>query len=128
VSWLARRAEEGKPGVTCPPKKDPGALNVEYKREYLSEYAHLGDETNSSIAVRLREGMDKIFFEETKTRLLDRLEKALGPEGARRYGVVDDGRRPKQFRIAVPRGNIRRLDWTISAGTSKLAKTSSRTQ
>ncbi len=126
LSWLARRAKANKPGVTCPEKKGAAALNSEYSREYLSEYAHLGDEVDSSTATRLAEGMDKTFFEEIKAKLLGRLRDALGPEGVRRYGIGDDGCRPKRYRIAVAPENILWLDRTDFTETGKLAKSSSR--
>jgi CRISPR-associated protein (TIGR02584 family) len=105
LSWLARRAQNGQPRVECPPKGDPD----KYAREYLREYANLADDTDSDTARGLRSGMDKTFFEQTKSKLHSALLDALGPEGARRYGVVGDGRRPQSYCIAVPPGNIRWL-------------------
>ena len=115
LSWLARRAKEGCPDVECP---SDGAPEPEYSRQYLSEYAHISDEMNSRTARRLKKakGMEKSFFEETKSRLNGRLKAALGPEGVHRYGVMDDGRRPKRFRIAVPAENIRWAGWDVPAG------------
>jgi len=121
MSWLARRAKQGRPGVRCPEGKGPNALNKDYAREYLGEYAHLSDEANSSIATRLRNGMDKIFFEEIKAKLLGRLREGLGPEGAQRYGVVGEGR-PKVFRIPVPAESIHWLDRTGHAEAASLRK------
>ncbi|MBI4468129.1 MAG: TIGR02584 family CRISPR-associated protein [Acidobacteria bacterium] len=103
LSWLARRARAGKPGIKCPEKSE---LNLEYKHEYLSEYAHLGDELNSSIAMRLGAGMDKAFFEQTKSKLHRVLKDTLGPEGVRRYGVRDNGHRPRLYSIAAPPESI----------------------
>jgi CRISPR-associated protein (TIGR02584 family) len=116
VSWLARRAQKEQI-VECPPD---GAPDSGYAREYLFEYGHLGDDTDSLTAKGLRKGMDKAFFEQTKSRLHRILRDALGPEGPRRYGVVDDGQRPKRYRIAVPPENILWLDWAVCTG--KLAK------
>jgi CRISPR-associated protein (TIGR02584 family) len=121
VSWLAHRAKREQP-VESPPD---GAPDTAYAREYLIEYAHLGDDTGSETAKGLRKGMDKTFFEQTKSRLHRALRESLGPEGPRCYGVLDDGRRPKQYRIAVPPENIRWLDWTTAAEGGKLAKTRS---
>jgi hypothetical protein len=105
LSWLARRAKNGHPDVECPPKGEPD----NYAREYLREYAHLADDMGSETAKGLQKSMDKTFFEQTKSRLRGALSKTLGPEGARRYGIVDNGGRPKRFRIAVPAKNIRWL-------------------
>jgi hypothetical protein len=105
LSWLARRARSGQPEVESPPKGDP----EKYAREYLSEYANLGDDMNSDTADGLQKGMDKAFFEQTKSKLRRTLQDALGPEGARRYGIVDNGSRPKLYRIALPAKNIRWL-------------------
>lgn len=103
LSWLARRAKETRPDVECPPD---GAPEPEYAREYLLEYANLADDTDGATASGLRRGMDKTFFEQTKSRLRRALQEALGPEGMRRYGVVDNGKRPKRYRIAVPVENV----------------------
>lgn len=106
LSWLARRAKEGQPDVECP---SDGVPESEYAREYLGEYANLSDDVDSATARRLRraKGMDKTFFEQTKSRLRRKLQDALGPDGMRRYGVVDDGNRPKKYRVAVPAESIR---------------------
>lgn len=108
LSWLARRAKRGRPEVCCP---NDGSPEEQYMREYLEEYADMGDDVYGVTARRLREskGMDKAFFEQTKSRLKGRLREALGPDGVHRYGVLDHGRRPKRFRIAVPPENIRWL-------------------
>ena len=103
LSWLTRRAKAGRPEVSCP---SDGVPEAEYAREYLVEYAEVGDDMGSSTAKRLEKGMDKAFFGETKSKLHRRLKEALGPEGVRRYGVVGDGRRPQTYRVAVPAEKI----------------------
>ncbi|HWP84870.1 MAG TPA: CRISPR-associated ring nuclease Csm6 [Terriglobia bacterium] len=128
LSWLARRAKQGRAEVECPPD---GVPDPNHAQEYLAEYAHLGDEVNSATGRRLLKarGMEKSFFNETKSRLHAALRKALGPEGALRYGIADDGRRPRRFRIAVPVESIRWLGGDLAAETakdSKLAESSSR--
>jgi CRISPR-associated protein (TIGR02584 family) len=122
LSWLASCAKEGRPDVQCPPD---GAPDRQYAEEYLCQYAHLGDDLDSATANRLRKekGMDKTFFEQTKSKLRRKLKEALGPEGMRRYGIVDDGNRPKRYRIAVPAENIRWLG-QAPAPDGKLAKSS----
>lgn len=126
MSWLARRAKLGHLDVECP---SDGVPDSEYAREYLQEYAHLGDDTASATAKRLRKGMDKTFFEQTKSKLHRVLKDALGPDGVRLYGVRDNGHRPRLYRIAVPAENIR---WTDvleeverDVPARKLAKSSS---
>lgn len=104
LSWLARRARQGRPDVQCPPN---GAPDSEYAREYLLEYAHLGDDWGSATAKRLKAGMEQAFFMETKSKLHRTLRAALGNEWVRRYGVIGDGRRPQSYRLGVPPGNIR---------------------
>jgi CRISPR-associated protein (TIGR02584 family) len=99
VSWLARRAKTmGKPDVECPAD---GAPDSAYAAEYLEEYAHLGDDAGSATARRLEKGMDKTFFEQTKSKLHRALNDALGPDGVRLYGVRDNGQRPRLYRIAA---------------------------
>ena len=128
LSWLARRAKEGQPDVECP---SDGVPESEYAREYLGEYANLSDDVDSATARRLRraKGMDKTFFEQTKSRLRRKLQDALGPDGMRRYGVVDDGNRPKKYRVAVPArirwsGGMDELEPDVPL--RKLAKSSSK--
>lgn len=106
LSWIARRAVTGQNEVECPPD---GAPEMEYARQFLREYANLGDDLAGSTAQRLNEGMDKQFFEQTKSKLHRSLRNALGPEGVARYGIADNGSRPKRYRIGVPIGRIRWL-------------------
>jgi CRISPR-associated protein (TIGR02584 family) len=106
LSWLARRAKTGRHEVECP---TDGVPEEEYSQEYLREYANFGDGTESATARRLKRGMEKDFFMEKKSKLMRALRRGLGPDGARRYGIEDDGRRPRRYRIAVPADSIRWL-------------------
>jgi CRISPR-associated protein (TIGR02584 family) len=106
LSWLARRTVEGKPPVHCPAD---GAPEAEFAREYLREYAHLADDLDGVTPRRLREGMDKAFFVETKSKLHRSLRNRFGLEAVYRYGVLGTGGRPLQYRLAVPGSRIRWL-------------------
>ncbi|NLT68228.1 MAG: TIGR02584 family CRISPR-associated protein [Acidobacteria bacterium] len=124
VSWLARRAVEGRPDVSCP---SDGAPECEYGDEYMREYRHLGDDLDSLTAKKMQAGMSKTFFEQTKSRLHRALKSALGPEGVRRYGVINTERPPRQYRIAAPTESIRWLGWEFAAD-GKLAENQPQTR
>lgn len=104
LSWLARRVQQGRPFVQSPCE---GAPEQEYAVEYLAEYAHLGDDLGSATAHRLRAGMDKTFFLETKSKLNRSLKAGLGMHGWLRYGVLSDGRRPALYRVQLDATCIR---------------------
>lgn len=118
VSWLARRAGEGRPRVECPPD---GAPEIEYAREYLMEYRNLGDDLDGITAKNMQAGMTKTFFEQTKSRLHRALRNALGPEAVRRYGVANTDKAPRQYWLAAPAGSIRWLGWDSAGKSRKLA-------
>lgn len=123
LSWLARRAVEGKPDVNCP---SDGAPEREYADEYMREYRHLGDDMDGLTAKHMQAGMTKTFFEQTKSRLHRALKNALGPEGVPRYGVINTATPPRQYRIAAPPENIR---WVgLFASDGKLAENQPQTR
>lgn len=100
LSWLARRLIAGADPVTCPVEGYP---EPEMAREYLSEYhriiGEMGDDERT--ATRLSAGMDKAFFEQTKSRLNGKLRKRLGPV-AEHYLVHGTGRNPKRYLLTLP--------------------------
>lgn len=97
LSWLARRKSRGLDPVTCPPE---GAPDAAYAEEYLQEYRHITSAPDME-ETTLRNGMQAEFFQQRKSKLTRALRRALGPEGAERYGVVARGRRPRRFELAV---------------------------
>jgi len=103
LSWLARRAKQGAGEARCPPE---GVPDRDYAREFLREYDHARDSRVSGTARRLRNGMSEDFFRQTLSRLQRRLERALGPAGAKRYGVRASNDRPRRYAIAVRTENI----------------------
>jgi CRISPR-associated protein (TIGR02584 family) len=123
LSWLARRAKTGRPEVECPPSPRKRIVpNPEYAQEYLLEYRHVADDVDSLTATRLRHGMDKAFFEQNRSKLHSAIRARLGPDGVRRYGILGDGRRPRQqYRIGVPAENIRWVGWVVAGRSGKLA-------
>jgi CRISPR-associated protein (TIGR02584 family) len=125
LSWLARRAREGRPEVTCP---SDGAPESEYAQEYLLEYRNLGDDLDSATAKNMQSGMSKAFFEQTKSRLHRILKNTLGPEAVRRYGVQNTDRPPRQYRIAAPARSIQWVGWEASEENHKLAEIQSTDQ
>lgn len=106
-SWMARRRIEGRPYVR-PDRAD--------KNEYLAEYARIvGDMSGEYERVEhsLRNGMEKEYFEQRKSKTNSAIRKALGSQLADRYRVAGVGRRPQtRFGIGVDRSAVRyrRLD------------------
>jgi len=103
--WLARRKRDGVDPVVCPPD---GAPDPAYAAEYRKEY---DDTKGSRVSAgggcgtterRLRDGMDKDFFMQCKSKLHRRLKDALGPEAVLRFGVRGIGGRPMEYKLAVP--------------------------
>jgi CRISPR-associated protein (TIGR02584 family) len=119
VSWLARRAQDGRPDVVSPPD---GAPEIEYAREYLLEYGNIGDDLAGATAIGMTKGMTNPCFEQTKSRLHRALRNSLGPEGVRRYGISNTETPPRQYRIATPPKSIRWIGWETANPSRKLAK------
>ncbi|QJD30445.1 CRISPR-associated ring nuclease Csm6 [Methylococcus geothermalis] len=100
LSWLARRRLAGAQALSCPAD---GVPESEYAGAYLAEYIKIigamgdGDRTNE----RLRHGMDKAFFEQTKSKLHRHLKDALG-HAASPYLIDHDGDRPRRFGLTLP--------------------------
>lgn len=105
LSWLARRAQAGAGPVSCP---TAGVPEPDYAAAYLAEYraiiGEMGDDSRA--AGRLVRGMDKAFFEQTKSKLNSALRKALGPVAAS-YLVDDGGTRPRRFALTLQAQSIR---------------------
>jgi len=119
LSWLARRARDGRPDVVSPPD---GAPEEDYACEYLLEYRNIGDDLDGPTAKSMMKGMTNTFFEQTKSRLHRALRNALGPEGVRRYGIFNTETPPRQYRIATPPKSIRWIGWETATPSRKLAK------
>lgn len=101
LSWLARRKKEGRGPVTCP---GDGVYEKEYASEYLVEYGKIVGylDDDGPTAKRLRDGMDKGFFLERKSKLHGGLKKALG-YSASGYFVQSEGMpRDKRFLLGIP--------------------------
>jgi CRISPR-associated protein (TIGR02584 family) len=93
LAWFARRRLAQVPALACPPD---GVFEPEYARAYLDEYMKIigtmgdGDRTQE----RLSQGMDKGFFEQTKSKLHRRIDDVLG-HAAGPYFIGHDGGRPR---------------------------------
>ncbi len=92
LSWFARRRLGGLEGLQCP-KDEP--KEPSYAREFLREYrgilGKLGPTDRAEHA--LRNGMDKSYFLERRSRLHKLLRKRLGHQ-AEPYFIHAGGRRP----------------------------------
>jgi CRISPR-associated protein (TIGR02584 family) len=119
LSWLARRACDGRPNVVSP---SDGVPEEEYAREYLLEYGNIGDDLDGTTAKSMRKGMTNTFFEQTKSRLHRALREALGPEGVRQYGISNTETPPRQYWIATPPKSIRWIGWETPSPSRKLAE------
>ena len=98
LSWLARRKVGDQGPVNCPAD---GVPERDYAEQYLREYEEIGDPRSSGTDERLKDGMDKKFFDETKSRLHGSLKKMFGPAGETAYGIAGHGSKPKYFEVAV---------------------------
>jgi CRISPR-associated protein (TIGR02584 family) len=91
-AWIARRRVRGLDGPGCPCE---GAPEAEYAREFLEEYRRIlgpwGPDERTADA--LREGMDKNYFLQRRSKLTRALRAALGMNAAP-YLVQTAGRRP----------------------------------
>ena len=108
-AMLARRVLRGEGPVACPPD---GAPEVGLARAYLEEYQR----TNAAGGMKhrvgdaLRNGMEKSFFLERKSRLKRALEDALGARSAG-VGLAAIGQRPEtKWALAVEADRIRMED------------------
>lgn len=92
LSWFARRKREGKEPLGCPTE---GYCDPAYAREFLIEYERTFDQLGPAdrCAKALRNGMDKNYFLQRRSKLHKLLSKALGPR-ASAYFIQTAGRRP----------------------------------
>lgn len=105
LAWFARHRLAQAPALVCPPD---GVPEPGYASAYLAEYMKIigamgdGDRTHE----RLRQGMDKAFFEQTKSKLHRRIDDVLG-HTAGPYLIGHDGARPRRFSLTLPPEAIR---------------------
>lgn len=92
LSWFARRKLEGKAPLGCPAEEYGDQA---YAREFLIEYGRIFGELgpDDRCARALRNGMDKSYFLQHRSKLRRRLSAALGPR-ASAYFIQATGRRP----------------------------------
>ncbi len=94
LSWFATRTKAGDAPLMCPSE---GAPEPTLAREFLAVYnqaardSHSGDRTRAA----LRNGMEKAFFLERKSRLHRLLRVHLGPVHDEAYRIRALGRRPE---------------------------------
>ena len=87
LAWLARRQAQGEEWLACPTE---GAPEPPYAVAFLAEYraiiGEMGDDEGT--AKRLRAGMTSDFFSQNKSKLHQRLKKALGAQQAWPYLIA----------------------------------------
>ncbi len=103
--WLARRAWQGLPPVTCPPDGAPEAgYASDYLRDYRAIVGTLGDDDR--VAQGLGAGMDKNYFERRKSRVNRLLRESLG-QAAPAYQIQGFGHRPRTgYGLGLGKGQI----------------------
>jgi CRISPR-associated protein (TIGR02584 family) len=106
MAWFARRRIRGDAPLLKP--KTTGAAEA---AEFLAEYRRVVPliQDHGATAKRLSDGMEKAFFEETKSKLKHSLVDALGPVGALPY-LIDGQGRPKRYSMALAPDAIRIID------------------
>ena len=98
--WLLQRQIDGQPAPQCPSE---GAPDLDYACEYLTQYQHIHGALGSTdrTVETLKNGMNKSFFEQRKSRINKQLQQALR-HTAVPYLIVAEGRRPRtSYRIAL---------------------------
>lgn len=105
LAWFARRAANGQSPVVGP--KD-GAPSLECAEQYIKEYRRIIGPMGSDERtwVRLKQGMDKPAFMETKSRLGKRLRNALGT-AANSFLPKIVGKRLSGYALPLPAAAIR---------------------
>ena len=93
--WFALRRLRGQPGVACPSE---GAPDPDFAHHFLQAYRHIFGASGlyGRTARTLRQGMEKAFFLERKSRLNQALRRALGL-AAGPYLIRPHGKRPATF-------------------------------
>jgi CRISPR-associated protein (TIGR02584 family) len=103
IGWMARRLLDGKPPLPCPLEDHPEPA---YADEYLTEYrailGEMGDDERT--AGRLKAGMDRAFFTQTKSKLDRQLRNHLGLE--REHYAVSGRGSPRLYGLRLPRTQV----------------------
>lgn len=107
LAWLSERQKEGLGWLPCPledfPEKEYAAA---FLRVYEAIIGEMGDGERTD--ERLKAGMDRAFFSQTKSKLHSLLNKALGKPGAAAYLVSRRmEERGRVYGIDVPAAAIR---------------------
>ena len=105
LAWFARRAMQNQKPIIAPPD---GAPSLECAEQYLEEYRKIlgpmgGDERKQE---RLKNGMDKQTFMETKSKLSKLLRNALGT-AAQAFLPKTIGKRLSGYALPLPATAIR---------------------
>ncbi len=105
-SLFAERLLAGEEPLPAPPKEAP---DPDWAARFLDQYHRLRsgalDDTERTEQA-LRHGMDGEYFSTTKSKLHQRLRRALG-KAADPYLIDDGGTRPGRYRLALPPEAVR---------------------
>ncbi len=106
LSWLANRQCRHKDWINCPYE---GVPEIEHANEYMRFYKKIVGEMGSieRTANRLRNGMTREFFSQTKSKLRRTLRQKLGNRTAEHYLVKDEiSNSVKVYGISLKPANI----------------------
>ena len=106
LAWFARRRLGGLPPLPCP---KGGVRNEEYAREYLLVYREIVGEMGGAERTlsNLAKGMEQEFFEQTASKLHERMARSLGKGGSRPYRIEGTGTRYKTYELNISSEHIR---------------------
>lgn len=90
-SMMARRVVDGKEKLACPGEGADKDLAADFLAEYERARGAWSDFDRTRLA--LRDGMDRAYFLQRRSRVHQALRDALGPR-ASQYAIGADGRRP----------------------------------
>ena len=105
LAWFARRRLAGQPPLSCP---KGGVKNEEYAREYLRVYREIVGEMGGAerTLTNLSRGMEQEFFEQTASKLHEKMARTLGKGGVRPYRIEGIGTRHKTYALTLSPGQI----------------------
>ncbi len=105
-SLFAERLLAGADPLPAPPKDAP---DRDWAARFLDQYRRLRDgelDDTERTEQALQRGMDGEYFSTTKSKLHQRLRRALG-KAATPYLIDDGGSRPRRYRLTLPREAVR---------------------
>ena len=106
LAWFARRQQADEPWLACPAD---GAPETDYREAFMAELQNADPSGDHERTIRrLRSGMTRDFFSETKSKLHTKLRAGLGRRQSRPYEIgADGGRLARRYGLDIAPGAIR---------------------